>query len=659
MKKVMKVSTKISLYFSTLIILIGIIFYFLLPSLLNYPPDTINTQFDKEVSKLYYVFQYAIAIFAILLLFIIYFKFSLRKLDLWIKTKDVSLVPVVRKLCFTYPIRLFALIEIFPVLIVTITLMSTGSHPVILLFKIGILVFSFATLLSSLFLIISKNVFYPILKETSFYIDNEKTFSKNTMVMRLVFQIFPSILVTALLIALIGYSRLIVEKGNLLNTYYMAELRAVSISSASSSPLLSQLEEKLGSKLLSENDFIFVQDPNGVVQTSNNSELDHFFLKYMHDLSSSHDNRVYEAYTIDEQGVINTLKYNGQDYVVGIHYEIVASSILVYFLLSSGLLFIFNLIVLYYISKSIDRDLKNVTQGMHEILENKDSIDGARLPITSNDSVGELVNAFNDIQLLTKDNMDKIHNHQDMLMERERLASLGQLIGGIAHNLKTPIMSISGATEGLKDLVAEFDASIGNPIVNDDDFHEIANDMNEWLVKVKSYTEYMSDVITAVKGQAVSLTNEADMNFTIGELFKTINILMKHELKQAVVYLNISMQVDENISIKGNVNSIVQVINNMISNSIQVYDGKPEQVIDLIASQSLNNIVITVRDYGPGIPKNVKDKLFKEMVTTKGKNGTGLGLFMSYSTIRAHFNGNIEVASSDKGTSFNIILPLQ
>ena len=55
----------------------------------------------------------------------------------------------------------------------------------------------------------------------------------------------------------------------------------------------------------------------------------------------------------------------------------------------------------------------------------------------------------------------------------------------------------------------------------------------------------------------------------------------------------------------------------------------------------------------------VKQKLFKEMITTKGKDGTGLGLFMSYSTIRAHFNGNITFESeTGKGTKFTIILPL-
>ena len=279
-------------------------------------------------------------------------------------------------------------------------------------------------------------------------------------------------------------------------------------------------------------------------------------------------------------------------------------------------------------------------------------------PINSNgNSLGTLL-LFKDITQHKQD-MQTIKDKQNLLIESERLASLGQLIGGIAHNLKTPIMSIAGASEGIKDLVNEFDASIGNPIVNDDDFHAIAGDMREWLDKINSYTEYMSDILTAVKGQAVNLSEQTQLDFTIGELFKRVNILMKHELKQAVVYLNMSMKIDEDIIINGDVNSMVQVINNMISNSIQAYNGKPEQSIDMIAWKNDNNkIVITVKDYGPGLPDKVKNKLFKEMITTKGKNGTGLGLYMSYSTIRAHFNGDITVESEEgKGTTFNIILP--
>ena len=256
--------------------------------------------------------------------------------------------------------------------------------------------------------------------------------------------------------------------------------------------------------------------------------------------------------------------------------------------------------------------------------------------------------------------LQTISEKQETLMEKERLASLGQLIGGIAHNLKTPIMSISGAAEGLTDLVKEYDASIDDPEVNSQDHHDIAKDMNSWILKIKDYTEYMSDVITAVKGQAVVLSNEEDVSFTVNELLKRVNILMKHELKNAIIYLNVSMKTDENIVIHGDVNSLVQVINNMISNSIQAYEGKTEQNIDLIVDKQDNNLLISVKDYASGLPKKVKEKLFKEMITTKGKNGTGLGLYMSYSTIRAHFNGNILVDSEEgKGTTFTIVLPLQ
>ena len=272
-------------------------------------------------------------------------------------------------------------------------------------------------------------------------------------------------------------------------------------------------------------------------------------------------------------------------------------------------------------------------------------------------SLGTLI-LFKDITQHIED-METIKNNQDILMERERLASLGQLIGGIAHNLKTPIMSISGAAEGLTDLVKEYDSSIDDPEVNSQDHHDIAKDMGEWIVKIKEYTEYMSDIITAVKGQAVTLSETENVSFDIDELVKRVDILMKHELKNALIYMNVQMNAPKTTKINGDINSLVQVINNMISNAIQAYNGKTEQNIDLILSKSDGNLIISVKDYGCGLPQKVQDKLFKEMITTKGKNGTGLGLYMSYSTIKAHFNGNITFESKEgEGTTFNIILPL-
>lgn len=278
--------------------------------------------------------------------------------------------------------------------------------------------------------------------------------------------------------------------------------------------------------------------------------------------------------------------------------------------------------------------------------------------ITSNGNFLGILILFKDITQHIED-MKTIQENQDLLIEKERLASLGQLVGGIAHNLKTPIMSIAGAAEGLTDLTKEYDASIDDPEVNSFDHHEIARDMTEWIEKIKTHTSYMSDIITAVKGQAVTLSEDTEDAFTIEELLKRINILMRHELKNALIELRTNTTIDTSFSLKGNVNSLVQVINNLISNAIQAYNGKTNEVMDLLVEKTEHEIVISVKDYGCGMATEVQDKLFKEMITTKGKNGTGLGLFMSYSTIRGHFNGNITFESDlGKGTVFHVILPI-
>ena len=100
---------------------------------------------------------------------------------------------------------------------------------------------------------------------------------------------------------------------------------------------------------------------------------------------------------------------------------------------------------------------------MSNISNNSSNALTSKLSVYSNDEIGDLTIAFNRIQDLRNSYIKQLHDNQDTLMEKERLASLGQLIGGIAHNLKTPIMSISGAAEGLTDLIKEYDASIDNP----------------------------------------------------------------------------------------------------------------------------------------------------------------------------------------------------
>lgn len=289
-----------------------------------------------------------------------------------------------------------------------------------------------------------------------------------------------------------------------------------------------------------------------------------------------------------------------------------------------------------------------------------DKIFEIELTAIKNDSNNTLLGVlilFKDITQHKKD-IQKIKDNQEVLMESDRLASLGQLIGGIAHNLKTPIMSISGNLQGLQDLITEYNVSIGDPDVNNEDHKAIAQDMQDLVDKTKIHLSYMSDIITVVKGQAVHST-EAQI-FSPMDVLNRIDILMKHNLKKALVNLQINIEEGAKTAyIKGDINGLIQVIDNIIQNAIYAYNGNPNEKIDLTITKEENMIQFKIQDYGTGISDQVKDKLFKEMITTRGKNGTGLGLYMSYSMIKGNFKGDMYFESEEgKGTTFYIKVPI-
>jgi len=277
---------------------------------------------------------------------------------------------------------------------------------------------------------------------------------------------------------------------------------------------------------------------------------------------------------------------------------------------------------------------------------------------TPGDVVLSSIVLFKDVTEL-KHAMDEVARSSESLMEKERLASLGQMIGGIAHNLKTPIMSIAGAAEGLKDLVEEYEQSVGDPSVTVEDHHEIAREMRGWIGKITPHTAYMSEIITTVKDQMAVSSNETTGGlFTLDELLKRVDLLMKHELKQYHCELAVQRGVPGSHLIRGDISGLVQVFDNLILNAIHAYDGRSGH-IELSIVEDPQNLLFAITDHGKGIPASVQEKLFKQMVTTKGKGGTGLGLYISSSTVRVRFGGRIWFESiPGVGTTFHIAIPI-
>lgn len=278
-------------------------------------------------------------------------------------------------------------------------------------------------------------------------------------------------------------------------------------------------------------------------------------------------------------------------------------------------------------------------------------------PLLEKGQLPAVVILFRDVTQHVLD-LQAIQENQAIILERERLASLGQMIGGIAHNLKSPILSVSGGIDQIRYLVAEYRDSIGDDEVTDDDHREIAKDMDDWLTKMKLQMAYMSDIITTVKGQTAQFNEKNSYPFTVGDALKRSKILMQHSLTENNCTLGSEVLIDPFEVVYGDINSLVQILDNIIDNAIQAYNGKGGS-INLTVAQVENEVRFAVQDFGEGIAPEVQKLLFKEMTTTKGKHGTGLGLYMSYSTVKGLFRGNMWFDSTPgKGTTFFVQIPL-
>ena len=230
---------------------------------------------------------------------------------------------------------------------------------------------------------------------------------------------------------------------------------------------------------------------------------------------------------------------------------------------------------------------------------------------------------------------------------------------GLIHSLKSPIFALSGEVEQIEEYIEEYATSIGDKMVTVKDHQEIAKDMFEWLDKMKVQVENISDSINAVRSQVITLNEDPEKDtFTVEELVKCVDILTKNILKQYLTILNFTVRVNNQKEIKGSLNLLVQVINNLIINSIESYKGKTNQVINILINEVNGKLEISVIDTGCGIPKNIQSKVFKEIITTN-PNKVGLGLFVAYSNIKAGFDGDITFKTKEgKGTTIKIIIPI-
>lgn len=253
-----------------------------------------------------------------------------------------------------------------------------------------------------------------------------------------------------------------------------------------------------------------------------------------------------------------------------------------------------------------------------------------------------------------KDITDQKKN-MDLMIEKERLMSLSQIIGGVAHNLKTPIMSVSGGLAIIKKDTNKLYMYLNND--NNGDTQKLIAEINSWHERGQAYLCYMTDIINAIKSQLKDFDQNKAESFIIKDVINGIVLLMSYELKKNKCKLIKEINIDDSIKIDGDINALIQVLNNLISNAISAV--KYNTNITLSVYKENKDIVFSVTNEGDAIPEYIQKKIFTEMVTTKGKDGTGLGLYISKSIIKSSFEGDIYFNSGNEITTFFIRIPLK
>lgn len=280
-------------------------------------------------------------------------------------------------------------------------------------------------------------------------------------------------------------------------------------------------------------------------------------------------------------------------------------------------------------------------------------------PLVIEGIVCGFLSIFKDITQI-KTNMQRLQDSQLKLMEQERLAFLGQMVGGIAHNLKTPIMSISGGIASIENLIEECRVSLNDPEVTVEDYREIYGEMDDWMQRIRDACAYMSDIIDAVKGQASNMNTTENTEFSLADTFKRVSLLLRHELLDRQCVLEVEdVHPDKIFLLNGDINNLVQVINNLVSNAIEAQVEGGNHKIIAKADYDEDVLKITIKDFGSGIPPKILSSLLVQMVTSKGTMGTGLGVFISNTVIRAKFGGNMWYEENPEGgTISGISIPL-
>ncbi|MFM5600030.1 ATP-binding protein [Aeromonas veronii] len=256
---------------------------------------------------------------------------------------------------------------------------------------------------------------------------------------------------------------------------------------------------------------------------------------------------------------------------------------------------------------------------------------------------------------------DDLKQAQQTLVESEKMASLGSLVAGVAHEINTPIGISVTASSYLQERVADFKSHIESKQLSRSYLNEFTVNLDESMQLLQSNLRRASELIASFKQVAVDQSSEARYNFSLADNLHQVVVSLGHKLKKS--QCEVDIQCDPKLSIFSFPGSFTQIYSNLILNSINHgFDSwdKPKKITIKVEQQG-EELFIDYSDNGRGIPPEILPRIFDPFVTSKrGQGGSGLGTHIIYNLVVQLLKGRISCASKPgQGAQFHIRLPIQ
>ena len=254
--------------------------------------------------------------------------------------------------------------------------------------------------------------------------------------------------------------------------------------------------------------------------------------------------------------------------------------------------------------------------------------------------------------------LDDLTLAKDSLVQSEKMASLGQLVAGVAHEVNTPLGICVTSITALKEKVNDLAKAVNTETLTKSQLTKTLRLLEEYQEIIERSLNKAVELIRGFKSVAVEQHTDPELEINlsqhVNDIVNTVKTMFKRKNYQ------ITVDVDDDLKLVTYPSAWNQILTNFLMNShIHGFEGRDGGHISIVFSQEGNMLVFEYKDDGVGVSEEIRKRIFDPFITTKrGQGGSGLGMNIVFNLVNSKLNGTIQMLNMEQGCAFLVKVPL-